>query len=50
MSFRVRIRIRGLVLGPLVPWAIWVPGPLGPPVPNPGPKEHEFPGPKEYEF
>ena len=50
MSFRVRVRVRGLVLGPLGPWAIWVPGSLGPPGPIPGPKEHEFPGPKKYEF
>ena len=42
MSFRVRVRVRGLVLGPLGPWAIWVPGSLGPPGPSPGPKEHEF--------
>ena len=50
MSFRVRVRVRGLVLGPLGPWAIWVPGSLGPPGPSAGPKEYEFPGPEEYEF
>ena len=29
----VRVRVRGLVLVPLGPWAIWVPGSLGPPGP-----------------
>ena len=36
MSFRVRVRVRvrGLVLGPLDPWAIWLPGSLGTPRPT----------------
>ena len=43
-----------MVLGPLGPRAIWVPGFLASPEPKkykfPEPKEYEFPEPQEYEF
>ena len=40
----------GLVLGPLGPRAIWVPGSLGHPGSSPEPKEYACPEPREYEF